>query len=264
MDLRNARRVIALAFLSLASAASAANVAYDTAANTDYNSGWTNGSNGGFGFSAWAHSTTSGDGGQNGHFAGTGHSAFGRSWGMYANSGQTASTVRPFTGGSLSLNQTFSISIDNGNIQNGGTVGLGLQTSGGTNRLEFFFVGGGSDYRYLRNGVAGSSEGTGVAFTGNGLRIFVTPLNSSDARLRVTNATESSELFNQVLTLASAADIARARLFNANAGSGVAGSNDAFFDDVATPEPSSLALFALASCSLLRRGSRASRTSRNR
>lgn len=231
--------------------ARAANLAYDTAANSTYDSGWSNGSNGGFGFNGWSHNTTSGDGGQNGFFVGT--SAFGRSWGLYANSGQTASSVRPFTGTALSLNQTFSISMDNGNIQTGGTVGLGLQTSGGTNRLEFFFVGGGSDYRYLRNGVTGGSEPTGISFmTGNaGLRIFVTPLNSTDARLRVTNDTGSSELFNQILTLANATDIARVRVFNANAGSG--GANDAFFDDVATPEPGSLSLGLLGSIALLRR-----------
>lgn len=139
--------------------------------------------------------------------------------------------------------------MDNGSVDTGGTVGLGLQTSGGTNRLEFFFVGGGTDYRYFRNGVTGGSQGTGIGFTSAGLRIFVTPLNSTDARLRVTSANEASELFNQILTLASATDIAQVRLFNANAG----GSNDLFFDDVATPEPSTISLGLLGSIALLRR-----------
>ncbi len=260
MNLMNfSRRAIgfiaaAAALCAVQAGASAANFASDTAANAPYSSGWPNGSNGGFGFGAWAHSTTSGDGGQNGHFADTGHSVFGRSWGLYANSGQTASTVRHFTGSALSIGQTFSISMDNGNIQTGGTVGLGLQTSTGTNRLEFFFVGGGSDYRYLRTGIDGSSQPTSINFTANGLRIFVTPQTSTTARLRVTNADETSQLFNQILTLANASDIARVRLFNANAGSG--GANNLFFDDVATPEPGSLAAVIFASCVLLRRQSR--------
>lgn len=232
----------------------AADAAYDTASNTPYGDGWQTGDNGGFGFGAWALSATSGNGSENGHFVGSGGSAFGTSWGMYANSGNTANAVRPFTG-SLSVGQTFSISMDNGNVDTGGTVGLGLQTSGGTNRMEFFFVGGGSDYRYLRTGVMGGSEGTGIGFTLAGLRIFVTPQNSTDVRLRVTNADESSELFNQIIVLANASDIAQVRLFNANAGDNTPDNSDLFFDDVAVPEPTAgmLGLAGLLALSRRRR-----------
>jgi hypothetical protein len=241
---------IALAFALPIDRAVAADNGYDTAANSAYSGGWANGSNGGFGFGAWSHSTTSGNSSQNGHFAGTGHSAFGRSWGLYANSSQTASSVRTFNGGALSLNQTFSISMDTGFIDTGGTVGLSLQ-QGGTNRLEFYFVGGGTGYRYNN----GSEVNTGVGFTTAGLRIFVTPTATNQARLRVTNATESSELFNQLITVTNATAIDRVRLFNANAGSGMDGVNDQFFDDLAIPEPGSagVVLAGVALLSLRRR-----------
>lgn len=228
---------VVIACAAFAAPTVAASLGYDTASNSAYDTGWASGSNGGFGFGAWSHSTTSGDGGQNGLFAGTGHSAFGRSRGLYANSGQTASSIRTFNGGALSLNQTFSISMDTGFINSGGTVGLSLR-EGGTNRLEFYFIGGSSGYRYNN----GSEVNTGIGFTSDGLRIFVTPTASNQARLRVTNATESSELFNQLIAVTNATSIDRVRLFNFNAGSGA--SNDQFFDDLAIPEPAT-AGFAL-------------------
>lgn len=224
----------------------AASPAVDTASNSAYSDGWQSGDNGGFGFSGWTLSTAGS--GSGGHFIGTGHSAFGTSWGMFANGGKVTEAIRPFTG-SLSINQTFSVSMDNGSIDSGGTVGLGLQNSSGTNRIEFFFVGGDSSYKYFRPGDS-SGTTTGISFTSNGLRIFVTPVTTTTLRLQVMDASQTNSLFNQVLTVANAGDISQVRLFNANAGSG--SGNDAFFDDVATPEPVS-AVWVIAAALVGRR-----------
>jgi hypothetical protein len=234
-----------LIWVASASFAVAADRGFDHAGNAPYGDGWQTGDNGGTGFGAWTLSLTNpGSGSQNGHFIGAGNgsinanenSSFGTSWALYANSGQTASAVRPFSGGALSLGQTFGIAMDNGGIDTGGTVGLGLQNSSGTNRLEFFFVGGQSSYVYNN----GSSTSTGISFRDNGLRVFVTPLNASNVRLVVTSA-GGTGLFDNTVTVTNATDISQVRLFNFNAGGG--DSRNLFFDELSTPEPGVLSLF---------------------
>ena len=99
--------------------------AFDSAADPAYNSGWADGSNGGYGFGPWSI-TTNNDNTQ--HFAGTfiadaGASGVnsaidtdGRAFGMYANtapnsSGASVSAMRDFTGGPLQVGQSFSLQI---------------------------------------------------------------------------------------------------------------------------------------------------------
>lgn len=100
---------------SLAATSSfAANLASDNGSN--YSGGWTNGSNGGSGFSAWSITANPGTGGFAGSFIGdpsgagiSGLSA--TSFGQYANPGGSGATVdagRGFTGGALAVGQTFS------------------------------------------------------------------------------------------------------------------------------------------------------------
>ena len=107
------------------SSALAALPASDTAADPTYNNGWTDGSNGGFGFDPWAITTNNDN---IDHFAGTfigdaGASGVnpaintgGRAFGMYANvigntSGASVSAQRNFTGGPLQVGQSFSLDI---------------------------------------------------------------------------------------------------------------------------------------------------------
>jgi len=221
----------------------AADPAYDSAAAY---SAWTDGSNNGFGFGAWSlspstntsnagffigSSTGNGDGDSNGDGD---INTSGKAFGLYANSGQVASAVRSFTGGALAIGQSFYIRMDNGFIDTGGTVGIGLQNSSGTNRIEFFFVGGDSSYKV--NPVISSSVLTGVGFTDEGLRLQFEIKSSTGIQVTVRNHSGGSTLFDQLFTVASATDITRFRLFNANAGGG--GARDAFFNEVAVPEPS--------------------------
>ncbi|HJT81454.1 MAG TPA: PEP-CTERM sorting domain-containing protein [Chthoniobacterales bacterium] len=99
--------------------------AFDSAADPAYNTGWTDGSNGGFGFTPW-QITTNNDNTE--HFAGTfigdaGDSGVnpaintdGRAFGMYANTtgntdGASVSAMRDFAGGPLVAGQSFSLDI---------------------------------------------------------------------------------------------------------------------------------------------------------
>jgi|GEM_PF-1514592 len=211
--------------------------ANDQADNTTYNSGWTNGSNGGSGLNAWILSPASNTGNA-GFFIGSSNiNTGGESWGTYANSGQTASAVRPFSA-DLPVGGTVSFSMDNGSIQTGGTVGWGLQNSSGNNLLEFYFVGGQTEYKINNNA---GEQGTGIGFTNGGLTMQFTLQTATTYQLVVTPLGGSSATFSGSLkNPAGGQVISRLRLFNANAGSGSA--NDAFFNSLSVCYPATLVI----------------------
>ncbi|MCS6772209.1 MAG: PEP-CTERM sorting domain-containing protein [Kiritimatiellae bacterium] len=118
-------RIVGIAFI--ATSASASFIAFDSASDPAYSGGWTNGSNGGYGFGPWVlthpfpsiafgigPSTENDDGVDDGVL-----------WGL-ANDGdignafrlrgvdQTATAGRRFLHGPLTVGQTFSIEFDNG------------------------------------------------------------------------------------------------------------------------------------------------------
>lgn len=104
------------------------------------------------------------DNGNDGDINSTG----GKSWGLYANTSQSANAVRPLNA-PLYPGSVFTIFMDNGNVDTNSTVGFGLQNSVGTPWLRPF-RGGNSNYS-----VKGDTEiNSGVAFTREGLRIVVT------------------------------------------------------------------------------------------
>ena len=205
-------------------------------------SSWANGNNLGSGFGAWALSGSDnsgfflGDSAQNGAPIPSGNiNTSGKAWGLFANSGTTASAVRPFTGSALAANEQFLIRMDNGNIQSGGTVGFALQNSSSVNRFEFYFVGGGSDYTINFGGMI---INTGIGFTDDGISLVFAQGAANAWALDVTPAGGSTSHFSGTLA---ASDIAQLRLFNANAGNG--GANNAFYNDIqVVPEPANVAL----------------------
>src|ERR1019366_2717226 len=97
-----------------------------------------------------------------------------KSWGLYANGGNIAEAVRPFSA-PLVAGNTFKIDMDNGTVntpaQNGGAIGPGrvgfTLRSGLTNCLTFYFIGDDSQYR-IDDG-ASTGFGTGIAYTDGGL-----------------------------------------------------------------------------------------------
>ncbi|MBU0677213.1 MAG: hypothetical protein KJ626_03780 [Verrucomicrobia bacterium] len=186
--------VIALAALSIPEA-SAAILAFDDSDDAAYDDSfpqWDTGDNGGYGFTAWTLSpapnipnagfftATAAQNGTGGSSGGAINAGDGDSWGLYANSAETAAAYRGFdyngdsTLDSLGLNYTFTIKMDNG--WNDDTVGFILRNGNNTSsknsgqRLEFRHASGGN---YLVNDNSGDVD-TGVAWTADGLTLTVT------------------------------------------------------------------------------------------
>lgn len=114
-----------------------ANAAYDDASDPAYAGGWTNGSNGGFGFAPWQlltfgfgsgqfalqSSTSNGDGDSN---SDGDIDTAGVSWGLLADSYTFALAARPFTGGPLQPGQSVAIDFDLGDLLPGFAGGMGV------------------------------------------------------------------------------------------------------------------------------------------
>ena len=180
----------------------------------------------------WTLLTTSGNINQNGHFIGdsrsngdgnddNGDNDIGLdAWGLYANSGQTASALRPL--GTLDSGETFGMDMDNGFIN--GTVGFGLRNASAANRFELYFVSGDTQYKVFD---ASGVTTIPVGFTSEGLRIRFTPVGANGYVLTVTRLFDGSS-HTRIGTLASTGPITELRLFNFNAGPGT--SFDAFYN----------------------------------
>lgn len=224
-----------------------------------YDNGWQSGDDDGAGFGGWQLNTT---GGNAGHFIytstsnGDGNSnadndidSGGEAWGMYANSGSVSNAIRPFDV-ALTPGSTFSIKMDNGWIESGGSVGFGLQDASGNNRMEFYFRNGQSNYKINDN--AGETD-TGLGFSDEGLNLVFTLVTSTTYSLEITRLEGGSYTRNGTLINPGAGQpIARARLFNANAG--FDGQRNAYFNNlqICTPQStcqiSDLAAGAQTSC----------------
>jgi hypothetical protein len=266
-----AKTFLALSLIAVsASSARAALMAADNASDAAYNSGFNHGTNGGSGFGAWVfnnsvagfNTTNSGFAGEfigdsalNGGGASGNINVAGESWGLYSNSNNTASATRSFLAGGitgtsvLGVGESFALKMDNGFLNSGQSVGFGLQNSSGTNRLEFYFVGGTNFYQINVNG---SAANTTNGFTADGLDVNFTQGAANAWTLNVGSNTYSSTTFGAL----AGSDISQVRLFNFNPGAGT-GARDAYFNSFAVtsvPEPAS-ALVGLmtAGCLVLRR-----------
>ena len=251
---------VASAALPLASFGAA--TAWDVASDPAYNTAWTSGSNGGYGFASW---TLTHGAANSGFFPGSSQGngnadgnidTSGKSFGMFANTGESADAVRPFTAGGsngtaiLDLNQEFSLSLDTGFIDAGGTVGFGLQNSGGTNRIQLYFISG--DPHYTIN-VNNSILDTGISFTSAGLDIAFRQGAADTWSMSVTPNGGSTTVFTNVslgisgtaVGLLVASDISQVHVFNSNAGPGA--THDAFVNKLkVVPEPSAMGLMAVS------------------
>lgn len=199
----------------------AADVAYNTIP-PDY---WVTGTDGGTGFSSWTMSY----GGNTGTFIGSVNSQINtsdESWGMWAVEG-TMEAVRSFDTSPASGDR-ISIKMDNGSINTGKSIGLGLRNGSGENLVEFYFVGGSSDYVLDDN--AGAT-GTGVAYTTQGLLLEIEITSSTTFDIKVTdlNSTSVTTLSNRSFKAPGGGQVINEiRLFNFEAGS----NNDLFFNDL--------------------------------
>ncbi len=152
----------------------------------------------------------------------------GEAWGFYANSSNISEATRPFAS-PLTTGQTFFMRMDNGGINNGGTVGFGLRNSSNQNVFEFFFVGGESSYTI--NDASGANL-TGIGFTNEGLALEFILTSPTTYQFNVTTLVNSNT-FNfsgSLMSPGGNSTIDRVRLFNFNAGGG--SGNDLFFNSL--------------------------------
>jgi hypothetical protein len=247
----------AFALVAWATSGHASNLASDNAADPAYSGGIAN-QNGGTGFSNWVEVAQDGPAGsgsfigdatQNGYIpSGGAINTSGKSWGLYGNSGNTEVLYRNFTGGSLSIGQSFDIGMDNGYVNSdGGVDGFvlrnGTDTSSKNNgqRFEFLFIGGDADY-YIATNSTSPLVDTGVSYTDGGLLLDFTLTGADSYSLSITGLTSgASAIVSGVLGGTPSSGIDSVALYNQNAGSG--GNYDLYFNQMAiVPEPSTVAL----------------------
>jgi 1,4-alpha-glucan branching enzyme len=138
----------------------------DAGTNTTYNSGWSDGANGGSGFDeGWRLIPE----GTNAGFFMAGpdvanNSLGARAWGLWANSDSTANAIRAFPS-TLLVGDAFLVNFDHNWIDGGKGVGIGFQNRFGQDLFEFYFIGGGTNY--LLNDRDGERP-TGVPWSGDG------------------------------------------------------------------------------------------------
>jgi hypothetical protein len=201
------------------------------------------------GTTGWSFSNTSGTGSQNGAFTGAaGTTAMGTSWGLYANSGQTASQTYSFASAlntalgvsTLPVDGTVKIDLSLG-FNNGGTVGIALQNASGVNRFETYYIGNDSTDAFKLNDAGGQENITGPntsfsasSWTANPAQ-FQTILFTQLAGNQYSLSFDGVAVTNSGLALA-ASDISQIRFFNFNAGSGD-GNNQYANNLVVVPEP---------------------------
>lgn len=259
--------LFAAGIVLIGTSANAAMIASDNASDPAYsaaNGYWTTGDNGGTGFGAWTI-----DDGNGGHFTGSsnGNDAFGGvgnintgspglSFGLYNAGNSSASASRSFTGGALSIGQSFKISTDNGGIDTDRTVGFALTDASGNRRFEFSFLGGGSKYQVkgsstqlTSTGYSTRGEQTTFTLTGADTYAFEVVFNN----LQNVGGT-TTETFTGTLGGTPGNGLTGFSAFNGNANAG--GNNDFFFNSLevtAVPEPTSLAALAVGGLTLLGR-----------
>jgi hypothetical protein len=208
------------------------------------------------GFSGWTQQNTSGDGGQNGRFtaaSGTAMDTGGVSWGLYANSGQTAANTYTFAS-TLPVGGYVEIDLSIGFINNGGTVGFSLQNSAAINRFESYYIGGNSSDSFKLNDAGGQENITGpnTSFSASSWKAgspnFQTIRFTLGSANTYTLSFDGVDVSNSGLTI-TGSDISQIRIFNFNAGGG--GDYNQYFNNLeAVPEPSTYALLALSAAGL--------------
>ena len=148
--------------------------------------------------------------------------------------------MRGFTGGSLSVGQTFIISFDNGWIDNGQSDVLTLESSTGVDRLSFFFTGGNATYEFFDNS---GFVNTGIGFSDEGLTVAVTLTGADTYSATVTSlAGGSTNITGTLQNSGSAID----QIQVANNGAGGGSNFDLYVNSLQViPEPSTMALTSL-------------------
>ncbi len=199
--------------------------AMDNAGSGVYGDGWATNDIGGTGFGAWTLYTQSADPNQNGRFIANAETVnIGvPAWGLYANSTTNLSEAKRILAAPLATGQTFHVAFDNGFIDNGTGVGVGLQNSSGQTLWQFYFNGGDTNYN-----LSGISGGSGIPFMSAGMDIAFTLTGPTNFSVIITPNGSAVKTFAGNLEPNADSAIALFRAWNYAAGSG--SDHDVFFN----------------------------------
>jgi hypothetical protein len=184
---------------------------------------WTVNSNSGGAFIGSSNNNGGGSSGIN--------SSNGLAFGLFNSSGGTTEAIRSFS--AITVGQTVQFDMDNGWINNGNSVGVGLQNATGQNVWEIYFSGGGSSYVI---NTESSSPSVNIPYTTNGLRINFTLTSSSSYSATVQSLNGGATYgpyTGNLLNPSGGQSITRLRAFNFNAGNGP--NYDFFVNNIYTP-----------------------------
>jgi hypothetical protein len=230
---------------------SPANLALDTAADSAYAGGWTNASNGGYGWSGpWSFSTN--PTGSSGQFLRTSQAngsndgnidTLERSWGLWASGGGSITGRRDFSH-SLQPGESFVIDLDNGYIETNGSVGFTLDGNGdpkASSQFTFAFQGGHTNYTITTGKYYWvNTIDTGVGFTSKGVHVVVLLGEGGNYSCAITPNGGSTTVISGT-GLAASEGLGHVELFNSNAGTG--SDHDSFFNNIAIVPPPSVTGF---------------------
>jgi 1,4-alpha-glucan branching enzyme len=185
----------------------------DSATNSLYTGvdAWISGQNGG---QQWGGGWSLVGGTNAGHFLGQSSSLPNltispRGWGLWANSGGVSEAIRPLAG-PLRVGDVLSARFQNYWIDAGGTVGVGLRNGFGQSLFEFYFVGGGANYRIND---ALTDRDTGIPWTPDGLELVFELITPTTYRFTV-----NGQEITGALATTSEALVRQFRVWNFNAG----------------------------------------------
>jgi hypothetical protein len=218
----------------------------DNACKSPYGTGNYHGQNGGTGFNPWIITLSNpGNLDQNGAFIGRSDdnggtrlidsfscSLSGRSWALYANSGQEAQALRTFANGGMGVGQVFQVDFDNGANVDGVYAAnrvyeVQLLNSNGLMRWGFHWRLGAGEYQIFDDSGGGQNfeRGTGIAFTSSGLRIRFTVTGPNTYMAEIIRLPATTTIFTFTGTLRQGPGrtdtaIDRVLFINRDAGSG--------------------------------------------
>ena len=173
---------------------SSAQTATDNGCN--YSGGWSNGSNNGSGFGAWSISPGSGGGSYTTSDGNINTNSCSTVFGIYTGGAAVVTNaIRPLVNtNTMQVNQQFSVDLDNGGIQNGGSEGLSLYNASGNPVFEFYFAGGNGNWTIHDN--AGNTSST----TSYGSVHLIFTLTSATTYSLTTKTSATSQTFIKVYT----------------------------------------------------------------
>ncbi|MBL8061056.1 MAG: PEP-CTERM sorting domain-containing protein [Chthonomonas sp.] len=247
--------ILSLALVSLttvpaARAAASFIIAYDDAADSAYNSGWANGSNGGYGFGAWSHSALGmfamGDSNANGTLGGPGINVGGRAWQAELNPGWTgAAAVRSL--GTFGVGDSLEVDVDFGIAP---TPGHGVAIFGSSDYCQVQAIGSSSGNLLINT--SATTVVTSIPYSDGGYRVTFDLLSATSANVTIFSMASSAA---QTLTLAyvsgSGTQMMSLQTTNPSAGQAVYASRMKITSPV--PEPASMLALGFGLASLLRR-----------